>query len=233
MVLLLTLVYFGQNVMSYGLAIFMPAIIKTQSGVSSQVASFLAMIPYVVAFVGMLVNGWHSDRTGERIWHVSLSLFAAGCGLFAAAALDSVPLAAIAVLMFWVGTFMYAHLPAFWPIPTMFLGAVVAASAIGFINMIGNLGGFFGPYWVGNSVDVTSSGKLTPDENSELRALLGQIRVGRALDEAQRGKLTQFLAKGASFAGALRRLAPWPILSAVIIVVVGVLRKRQAGQIAV
>ena len=33
----------------------------------------------------------------------------------------------------------------------MFLDATAAASAIGFINMIGNLGGFVGPYVVGKS----------------------------------------------------------------------------------
>jgi nitrate/nitrite transporter NarK len=53
------------------------------------------------------------------------------------------------VLIFWIGPSLYAHLPAFWPIPTMFLGATAAASAIGFINMIGNFGGFFGPKWFG------------------------------------------------------------------------------------
>jgi nitrate/nitrite transporter NarK len=50
-----------------------------------------------------------------------------------------------------VGTFLYCHLPAYWPIPTIFLGSVAAASATGFINMMGNLGGFFGPFLVGNS----------------------------------------------------------------------------------
>ena len=50
-----------------------------------------------------------------------------------------------------VGTFMYAHLPAFWPIPIIFMGSAAAASAIGFINMIGNLGGFVGPRLFGEA----------------------------------------------------------------------------------
>jgi ACS family tartrate transporter-like MFS transporter len=151
MVLLLTMVYFLLNVSSYGLSMFMPAIIKSQSGVSNEVASYLAALPYVMAFLAMWINGWHSDRTGERIWHVAVPLMLSSLGIWLASALDGIGWLSVLVMIFGVGTFMYAHLPAFWPIPTMFLGATVAASAIGFINMMGNLGGYFGPNFVGGS----------------------------------------------------------------------------------
>jgi MFS transporter, ACS family, tartrate transporter len=49
---------------------------------------------------------------------------------------------------------MFTYIPAFWPMPTIFLGAAAAASAIGFINMIGNLGGSVGPMIVGSSADL-------------------------------------------------------------------------------
>ena len=61
------------------------------------------------------------------------------------------------IMVFLVGTFMYSHLPAFWPIPTIFLGGAAAASAIGFVNMIGNLGGSVGPIMVGKAVQGQSS----------------------------------------------------------------------------
>jgi MFS family permease len=150
LVLLLTLVYFCLNLTSYGLSMFMPAIIKSQSGASSQVASYLASLPYLMALLAMLVNGWHSDRTGERPWHVAVPLACLSLGIGLAAALDGMWVLPVLVMIFGVGTFMYAHLPAFWPIPTMFLGSTAAASAIGFINMIGNLGGSVGPMVVGS-----------------------------------------------------------------------------------
>jgi sugar phosphate permease len=156
MILLLTAVYFSLNYTSYGLSMFMPAIIKSQAGVSSQMASFLAALPYLMAVIGMLVNGWHSDRTKERIWHVGVSLGLLSCGIWLAAASDGIPVLPVVVMIFCVGTFMYAHLPAFWPIPTMYLGATAAASAIGFINMIGNLGGYVGPKVVGKSATDVS-----------------------------------------------------------------------------
>lgn len=152
-VLLMTLYYFCMNVASYGLSSIMPKLIQSQSGLSDRNASLLAAAPFVVALVGMLINGWHSDKTQERIGHVaapllglSLSLLAAGV----AVALGGAQ-AAIWILVIGVGACMYAHLPAFWPLPTVFMGAAAAAAAIGFINMIGNLGGFVGPTLFGEA----------------------------------------------------------------------------------
>ncbi len=151
LVLLLTCVYFGQNVGSYGLSMFMPAIIKSQSGLSERWATRLAAVPYAFGLVGMLVNGWHSDKTGERFGHAAASMGLLGLGILTAGLLDGVPVLPVAVMVLWVGTVMYGHMPAFWPIPTSVLGATAAASAVGFINMTGNLGGFVGPAVVGTA----------------------------------------------------------------------------------
>lgn len=184
-VLLLTVVYFCLNVSSYGLSMFMPAIIKSQSGLSGTMASVLASLPYVTALIAMQLNGRHSDRTGERIWHVAVPIALMSVGLWIAAKCDGIAVLPVVVMIACVGTFMYAHLPAFWPIPTMFLGATAAASAIGFINMIGNLGGSVGP------------------------TMVGKLAEGQT-----------------SFAPALMRLAPWPLVAAAIILVVGYVRRR-------
>jgi sugar phosphate permease len=192
MVLLLTCVYFGLNFSSYALSMFMPKIIENQAGTSSQASSFLASLPYAMAFICMLINGRHSDRTGERIWHVAVPLALLSFAIWLNAALDRMGALPVLVLIVFVGTFMYAHLPAFWPIPTMYLGATAAASAIGFINMIGNLGGFFGP---------KVFGRLAKDQ--------------------------------ASFAAALRIIAIGPLLSAVIILILGYARRKTpSGRIA-
>jgi ACS family tartrate transporter-like MFS transporter len=44
---------------------------------------------------------------------------------------------------------IYAALPVFWAVPASFLAGSAAAGAIAFINSLGNLGGFVGPYLVG------------------------------------------------------------------------------------
>ena len=56
-VVLLTCYYFCMNVTSYGLAMFMPSIIRQQSGLSDTMSAIVAALPYVLSLVGMLVNG--------------------------------------------------------------------------------------------------------------------------------------------------------------------------------
>jgi sugar phosphate permease len=190
-VLMLTAVYFCLNVSSYGLASFMPAIIRSQTGVSNRTASLLAALPYVMALVGMLLNGWHSDRTRERFWHAAVPMTFVGLGFALATALYGIPVWPVVIMILLVGTFLYAHLPAFWPVPTMFLGATVAAAAIGFINMIGNLGGSVGSSLVGYAAKGG-----------------GNYRLGLLL------------------------MAPWPIVAAVIVLVVGYARRRKLRPVA-
>jgi MFS family permease len=186
LVLLLTTVYFCLNVSSYGLGMFMPKIIKAQSGLSDdRLVSFLAALPYAASLVGILFNGWHSDRSQERIWHVAVPLSLMSFGFFLAAMVDGMTIVPVVVMILCVGTFMHAHLPSFWPIPTMFLGATAAASAIGFINMIGNLGGFVGP------------------------AVFGSMVENKA------------------FQSGLLWLSPWPLVAALIILVVGYVRRQR------
>jgi nitrate/nitrite transporter NarK len=121
-------------------------------------ATILGTLPYCVAIVALLLNGWHSDKTRERTWHAAIPLFAASCGVLIAWALSGQPILAMAAIILIVGACLYTHIPAFWAIPTMFLGSSAAASAIGFINMIGNLGGSLGPIVVGEK-----SGTSVPD----------------------------------------------------------------------
>src|SRR5260370_38932524 len=96
----------------------------------------------------MLVNGWHSDKTGERHWHSAIPLAAAGL-MFGLLILvrHEVPLA-ISCLLLGSG-FLYAYYPTFWAIPTMMLSESAAAATFGLINSIGQLGGFAGNYTIG------------------------------------------------------------------------------------
>jgi ACS family tartrate transporter-like MFS transporter len=236
MVILLTLVYFGQNLASYGLTSFLPAIIKSILGLkpddrfsfigmtvtSDQLGTYLSGPIYLMGLIGMLISGWHSDRTRERIWHSAVPLALWGVGIALTAMLDGYGSWPLLVLIFGVGTFMYAHLPAFWPIPTMFLGAVAAASAIGFINMLGNLGGYVGPKIMGDRAKAQMPAPMIIQTVGLLAAPQGQGPLVASVNLLPR-KL-----EPPRFAPILWLLAPWPILSAVIILAAGYLRRRSS-----
>ena len=64
----------------------------------------------------------------------------------------TLPGQAFFVTMLWLsitGMSLWAWAPTFWVLPTITLGESAAAASVGFINSIGNLGGFFGPTIVG------------------------------------------------------------------------------------
>ena len=55
--------------------------------------TLLAALPYVAAFVTQQLNGWHSDRTGERRWHAAIPVFLCALALSLAVLNSSRPLA--------------------------------------------------------------------------------------------------------------------------------------------
>ena len=79
-VLALALVYFGTSAGLYTLGVWAPQIIKA-FGLSSLQVGFLNAVPATIAVAAMILWAWHSDRTGERTWHVVLACLTAAAGL--------------------------------------------------------------------------------------------------------------------------------------------------------
>ena len=153
-VILLTLCYFCAMTGSYGIAFWLPTILKRLSGQSDLKVTLLAALPYVAAFVTQQLNGWHSDRTGERRWHAAIPVFLCALALSLAVLNSSRPLVSIALFILVGGSF-YGFQPCFWAVPTLFLSESAAAASIGLINSVGNLGGFVGPLVMGYLVGRT------------------------------------------------------------------------------
>jgi len=155
-ILRLILAYFLALTGALGTIYWIPTFVKRLSGFSNRSVTSLLLIPALIGIVGMLINGWHSDRTTERHWHSAIPLVAAGFmfGLLTLVRHD-MPLA-IACLLLGSGL-MYAYYPAFWAIPTMMLSEAAAAATFGLINSIGQLGGFAGNYTIGLLNDRTHS----------------------------------------------------------------------------
>ena len=109
----------------------------------------------IAGVAGMLVNGSHSDRTGERVAHSAAPLVVVAAG-FAMIALGVGPAWTITGLVV-VAIAINAFLPAFWCIPSAMFTGTAAAAAIALINSIGNLGGYLGPTLLGKAKDATGS----------------------------------------------------------------------------
>ena len=154
-VLLLALNYIGIVTASLGMLIFIPQIIKSIGQSDNMTVGWLTMIPYICGGISLVVWGRISDRMNERRWNLlgacilsTGGLVLAGCTLGSYWALVGMSLAAMG---------FYGSKGPFFAMPPMFLSGAALAAGIAWINSLGNLGGFFGPWYVGAMKDATGS----------------------------------------------------------------------------
>jgi MFS family permease len=142
--------FFCGNVGFYALSFWMPTIIQ-EVGIDPQDylrVGLLATIPYGAAGVAMVLWARHSDRTGERRWHATISMLVSASGQLLLAFLGHNPIISIVGLTL-VAIGMLSWLAVSWSVPTSFLSGVAAAGGIAWINSLANLGGYFGPDLIG------------------------------------------------------------------------------------
>ena len=155
-VLLLLFPYLLANTSNASVVFWLPTFIKRLSGLPNSKVAFLVLFPAVVGLFGLLINGWHSDKTGERRWHTAIPLICVGISyLLLIPASAHFPLAMTLIAV--GGGFVFAYYPAFWSMPTMIVSESAAAATFGLINSVGHAGGFFGPYIVGDLSTRTGS----------------------------------------------------------------------------
>jgi len=155
-VLLLAFAYFCVVTANYGTEFFLPSILERWYNLKLDTLTALVVLPPVGALAGQLFVGWSSDRTKERRLHTAVPI------ALGAVALGLTPLS-LGFLPLTMGLFIVArtgvkaYLPAFWTLPGMFLTSTAAAGSVGFINSVGNLGGFVGPKVMGKVETITGS----------------------------------------------------------------------------
>jgi ACS family tartrate transporter-like MFS transporter len=154
-VVLMTAAYLLIGFGVYANVFFLPLMIK-DLGFSNLVTSYLSAMPAALGVLGMVLVSRSSDRTGERVWHVTLCTLAAGIGLVLAGAFTGNTIVELGSLCV-VGFAISAALPTFWNLPTAYFGPAAAAAGIAVINSIGNIAGYAAPQLVGILRDQTGT----------------------------------------------------------------------------
>lgn len=144
---LLATVYFMSGIGFFGMLMWLPQVVKQVSNLGNVQVSFLSSIPFLLAAVAMILNGWHSDRTGERRWHLAVPYFVGGSGFLVSATASDPVVAFVAICLAMTG--MLSPVGVFWSLPTAFLSGAAAAAGLALINAVGASAGFLGPYIVG------------------------------------------------------------------------------------
>jgi ACS family tartrate transporter-like MFS transporter len=154
-VLLLALNYLGIVTASLGMLIFIPQMIKSLGDYSNMTVGWLTMIPYTCGAIAMVVWGRISDRMNERRWNLFIGCVFSTIGLVVAGMTMGTWWALVGMSIAAMG--FYGSKGPFFAMPPMFLSGAGLAAGIAWINSIGNLGGFFGPSYVGIMKDLTGS----------------------------------------------------------------------------
>jgi len=154
-VLLLALNYLGIVTASLGMLIFIPQIIKSLGGYSNMTVGWLTMIPYICGAVAMVAWGRISDHMNERRWNLFIACVFSTVGLGIAGMTMGTWWALVGMSIAAMG--FYGSKGPFFAMPPMFLSGAGLAAGIAWVNSIGNLGGFFGPWYVGVMKDLTGS----------------------------------------------------------------------------
>jgi ACS family tartrate transporter-like MFS transporter len=143
------LAYFMWSSGTYGLSFFLPKILVAR-GASALSTGWWATLTFTMGAVAMY---WASHRRGYRV--LPLLFFAAGAGFAAAGYFHSVPGAVASFCLAAMG--LLSALPIFWSVATGRLSGKAAGAAIAFVNSVGAVGAFAGPYAMGWLHDATHS----------------------------------------------------------------------------
>jgi MFS family permease len=147
-------IYFGAVMGIYGVTFWLPQIISETISRDPLTIGLVSTIPWGVAAVTMVLVGRHSDRTGERRWHIAIpagvaAVFFLFSGLPALSGWAGVACLTVAT----AGVMSAAS--SFWVLPTATLSGSAAAAGIAWINSVGNLSGYVSPYLLGAVRDAT------------------------------------------------------------------------------
>jgi sugar phosphate permease len=173
---LLSLLYFLMNTGSYGYELWLPSILKNLSGKGDAIVGLLNGIPYFVAGIAMYFVSRSSDKTNERRGHIAFSAASATVGFVIAAFATNPYIAMAGLILAFAG--LKSTIAPFWALTTNFLSGTAAAGGIALINSLGNLGGYFGPSFVGLIKDNVPS---KADGNLYALLLLGASLLGMAI----------------------------------------------------
>jgi Sugar phosphate permease len=149
------------------LLFWIPQIVHS-SGLSRSIAEtgLLVMIPYALSAAAMYLWSRHSDRTGERRWHVAIPFFSAALCLLLLV-IASAPVVAFALLSLAIAACYAAYAP-FFTLTMDALPPGLRASGVALVNAIASAGSFAGPVLLG-----LGGGKLESPEVLLLFAVLG------------------------------------------------------------
>lgn len=155
-VLLLALAYFMFLGSFTGVIFWSPKLVHAlDPGLSATAVGWVVGAPYLLFGAALVLWGRHSDRTGERHWHVSVGALTAAAGYLLMAFAGSVWQVSVGMLLALLGA--GAAFSCFWGLVTAAIPPAMAAVGIAVVNSFGALGAFITVAALGRLLEATHS----------------------------------------------------------------------------
>ncbi len=139
-----------------GLSFWLPTVLH-QAGIEDLVMlGFLSGVPYLIALGVQQWVAHHSDKTGERRWHVGICALICAIAWFLLPSFAENPWISLLLLVFACAGAFGATGP-FWTMPSGFLSGTAAAGGIAMVSTIGAMFAVFSPTIVGWATDQTGT----------------------------------------------------------------------------
>jgi sugar phosphate permease len=149
--------YLFFNVAFWGFIGWMPSYLSKSRHITLANLGFTASAPYLCGFVGMILIGQLGAKVlyRSRAALIGLSYLAAAGFLYAAFSAQTVVECVVGLSL--AGFFLYGGFGPFWAIALDNIPDNLRGSLTGFVNLGGQIGGFFAPIVVGEIVQQTKS----------------------------------------------------------------------------
>lgn len=130
---------------------FFPSVVETL-GYGNVKSLFLTVPPYALATILACTNAWHSDRTGERYYHITLPLYLAVAGFIIAATTTGVAPRYVSMMLMLSGIYPGYVIALGWISNTITRPPAKRAAAIALVTAFGNTGNIYASYMYQSSM---------------------------------------------------------------------------------
>jgi MFS family permease len=173
-VVLLATIYFINQAISSGIGFNFPALVQSLGVESPFLIGVVAGGGGIAGLAGVLFFPWLQRRIGREITLIGVC---AGAGLLILVTFIASTSVGLSLALIYVANFFaLGTLPLFWLVAMSRMSGLMAAAGLAFINMIGIVGGFVGPFAYGLIEDATGS-LMAPYYTIAVASLVGVALV--------------------------------------------------------
>lgn len=132
---------------AYGIMFWLPQMVDQLTGLTAFQNGLVNALPWIGVGLGIWFNSLHSDKTGERFWHVGLPAAITGIAIMGASFAGAGGLGLL--LLFIAGLALGSAQGVFWALPTKLFGPGTMALGVVTINIVGTSAGAVIPQVIG------------------------------------------------------------------------------------